>query len=105
MSEIKVLKFWAPWCKPCTALSTMLEGLDITNHNIDDEKASPLVEKFKIRNIPTLVFLKDGGEVHRHAGLITKTLYLEILEILNKSTSISLEETLSLEVQGKLNIE
>lgn len=104
MSEIKVLKFWAPWCKPCTALSTMLEGLDITSHNIDDAETSPLVEKFKIRNIPTLIFLKDGEEVHRHAGIITKTVYLETLERLNQSGSISLEETLALEVQDKLNV-
>lgn len=103
MNEIKVLKFWAPWCKPCTTLSTMLEGLDITSHNIDYAETNPLVVKFKIRSVPTLVFLKDGEEVHRHAGLITKTVYLETLERLNESGSISLEETLALDVQDKLD--
>lgn len=103
MSQIKVLKFWAPWCKPCIVLSTILEGLDITSHNIDDAETSPLVTKFKVRNIPTLVFLKDGEEVHRHAGLITKTVYLETLEKLNESGSISLEETLALDVKDKLD--
>jgi thioredoxin 1 len=105
MSEIKVLKFWAPWCKPCTALSVQLEGLDIESHNIDHAETNPLVVKFKIRNIPMLVFLKDGEEVHRHAGLISKKVYLETLERLNENDSISLEETLALEIQDKLNVE
>lgn len=83
MNEVKVLKFWAPWCKPCTTLSTMLEGLDITNHNIDDEGSQKLASKYRIRSVPTLVFLKDGEEVHRHAGIISKSEYLKTLDKLN----------------------
>jgi thioredoxin 1 len=103
MSEIKVLKFWAPWCKPCTALSTQLEGLDITSYNIDEEESVELVSKFRIRNIPMLVFLKDDEEIHRHAGLITKPVYLATLEKLNDTGKISLEHSLGLVIKDTLN--
>lgn len=83
MSEVKVLKFWATWCKPCTTLSTQLEGLDITNYNIDDTESQKVASKYKIRSIPTLIFLKDEQEVHRHSGVISKSEYLETLKKLN----------------------
>jgi thiol-disulfide isomerase/thioredoxin len=102
MSEIKVLKFWAPWCKPCTAMSVQLEGLDIESHNIDDKESNDLISKFRIRNIPMLIFLKGDEEVHRHAGLISKPVYLETLSRLNEAGKISLEESLSLTITDNL---
>lgn len=103
MSEIKVLKFWAPWCKPCTALSTELEGLDITSYSVDDEESRELVSKFRIRNIPMLIFLKDDEEIHRHSGLIRKNVYLATLEKLNSTGKVSLEESLALTIKDALN--
>lgn len=85
MSEIKVLKFWAQWCRPCSVLASELEGLDITNHNVDDKDSAEALSRFKVRNLPTLVFLKDDNEIHRHVGMITRKAYLETLEKLNNN--------------------
>jgi thioredoxin 1 len=80
MRKVKALKFWAPWCAPCKALTTILEDVEIDSYNIDEEESAELAKKFSIRNIPTIVFVVDGIEVYRKSGIITKKEYLETLE-------------------------
>ena len=80
MIKVEALKFWAPWCSPCKALSTILEDVEIDNYNIDEEEGAELAKQFGIRSIPTIVFVVDGSEVHRKSGIITKEDYLETLE-------------------------
>ena len=47
----------------------------------DAEKSDDIVATYKVRNIPTLVFLKDGQEVARIVGATTKA---EIVDKLSK---------------------
>lgn len=90
MKNIKTLKFWAEWCKPCTALSVQLEGLEVTSYDIDDEASKNALEKYQIRNVPALVFVEvtevDGEEVetelHRHLGMISRQAYLDTVDAL-----------------------
>jgi thioredoxin 1 len=86
MRKVEALKFWAPWCAPCKALSTILEDVEIDSYNIDEEESAEIAKKFSIRSIPTIVFVVDGIEVHRKAGIITKKEYLETLEELQNGT-------------------
>jgi thioredoxin 1 len=86
MIKVEALKFWAPWCAPCKALSTILEDVEIDSYNIDEEESAEIAKKFSIRSIPTIVFVVDGIEVHRKAGIITKKEYLETLEKLQNGT-------------------
>jgi thioredoxin-like negative regulator of GroEL len=86
MRKVEALKFWAPWCSPCKALSTILEGVEINNYNIDEEESAELAKQFSIRSIPTIIFAVDGIEVRRIAGIITKKEYLETLEELQNGT-------------------
>lgn len=53
----------------------------MTNVNVDEDQDG-LAVKHKVRQLPTIVFLKDDVEVHRQVGLITKQAYLDILETL-----------------------
>lgn len=73
---ITTLKFFATWCGPCTIVSKQLEGLNLQPVDLDNDTEG-LATKYKIRNVPTLVFLKDGEEVDRHSGLITRDAYLQ----------------------------
>jgi thioredoxin 1 len=80
---VKAIKFWAPWCGPCRVLSKELEGVDLTNINIDEDTEG-LSVKYKIRNIPTIIFVNDKEEeVLRKTGLITKAEYQLTIDSLN----------------------
>jgi len=80
--EIEVLKFSATWCGPCKVLANILKDVEgITNIDIDKDRETPV--KYGIRSVPTLVFLKDGKEVHRQSGNMPLTMYKEILDEIN----------------------
>lgn len=76
--KTEVLKFYANWCGPCRVLSQRLEGENFTEINIDTDHETAV--KYKVRSVPTLIFLKDGEEVQRTIGLITKTEHDLILD-------------------------
>jgi thioredoxin 1 len=80
--SIEVLKFSATWCGPCRVLSETLKEVEgITN--IDIEKDQETSRKYGIRSVPTLVFLKDGVEVHRQSGNMPLKMYNQILDEIN----------------------
>jgi len=62
-------------------MKQQLEGLEMASVNVDDDPDG-LSAKYKIRQLPTIVFLKDDQEVYRQTGLITKQAYLDIIETL-----------------------
>ena len=73
-----VIDFWAPWCGPCRSITPIIEELATTyegrvvigKYNVDDE--SDLGVEYGIRNIPPLLFFKDGKMVDKHVGTITR---------------------------------
>jgi thioredoxin 1 len=84
--KLEVLKFYANWCGPCKILTQRLEDVkNLTEINIEENHETAI--KYKIRNIPALVFLKDDVEVHRSVGLITKYEYDQILNEINTDTA------------------
>ena len=86
-SPVPVLvDFWAEWCGPCRMLAPTIEQLAseqdsrarIAKLNIDENPR--LASRFNVRSIPTLIIFKDGREVDRLVGVMTKT---QILQRLN----------------------
>jgi thioredoxin 1 len=78
-NNIEVLKFSATWCGPCRVLAQTLKDVPgITN--IDIEKEQETARKYGIRSVPTIVFLKDGKEVHRQSGNMPLSMYNQILD-------------------------
>lgn len=73
-----MVDFWAPWCGPCRRVSPIVEELageyagkvNICKCNVDENDNIPL--KYSIRNIPTLLFFKDGQLVDRLVGAVPK---------------------------------
>ena len=86
--SIEVLKFSATWCGPCRVLAQTLKDVEgITN--IDIEKEQETARKYGIRSVPTIVFLKDGKEVHRQSGNMPLQMYQQILNEINDSKEIN----------------
>ena len=77
--NIEVLKFSASWCGPCRVLAQILEGVEgITPIDIDTNMET--AREHNVRSVPTLVFKKDGKEVHRISGAIPLDKYNQILD-------------------------
>ena len=72
----KILKFEAEWCGQCKVLTPILKRVlenhtDITLTTVDIETEEETTLKYNIRNLPTLVFIKDSIEVGRTSGVLT----------------------------------
>ena len=74
-----VVDFWATWCGPCRALAPVVEEVaseyegkaEIVKCNVDD--CDEIAAQYSIRNIPTLIFFKDGKAVDRLVGAVPKS--------------------------------
>ena len=72
----RILKFEAEWCGQCKALAPILKRVlenhtDITLTTVDIETEEEITLKYNIKNLPTLVFIKDDIEVGRTSGVLT----------------------------------
>jgi thioredoxin 1 len=86
--SVEVLKFSATWCGPCRVLAQTLKDVEgITNIDIDKDHETP--KKYGIRSVPTMVFLKDGVEVHRQSGNMPLQMYQQILNEINDSKELN----------------
>ena len=84
-SQIVLLDFWAQWCPPCRMIAPILDKIGeekneiiIGKINVDEEQG--LVQEFRVANIPTLVVTKDGVEVNRSMGAVSKQEILELID-------------------------
>jgi thioredoxin len=73
-----LLDFGAAWCGPCKTLEPAVVALAgeygdrVTVGKLDIDKAPQAALRFGIMSVPTVVFLKDGKEVHRFIGVQSK---------------------------------
>ncbi len=74
-----VIDFWAEWCGPCRMVGPSIEELskeyegkvEIGKLNVDDNVETP--SEYGIRNIPTILFIKDGKVVDKQIGAAPKS--------------------------------
>lgn len=94
-----VIDFWADWCAPCKTLMPLLEKLAneyagqflLAKVNCDEEQQ--IAQQFGVRNLPTVMIMKDGQPVDGFVGAQTETAIRAMLEkFLPKPWDIQLQQ-------------
>lgn len=81
-----MIDFWAEWCGPCRMVTPVVEEIAneyegraiVAKVNVDLNPETSM--KFGIRNIPTIVFLKNGEVVDKSVGAVPKNVLSEKLD-------------------------
>ncbi len=74
-----LIDFYADWCGPCKMLMPTVEKLakefdgSIKIQKLNIDKNPEIADKFKVRSIPTLFFIKDQKIVERINGMTSET--------------------------------
>ncbi len=80
-----LVDFYATWCGPCQTMAPILKqvkdelGEKVTIIKIDVDKNQALASKFQVRGVPTFVLYKNGKQVWKQAGLVSKRDLITIL--------------------------
>lgn len=85
-----VIDFWAEWCGPCRMVGPIIEELSseydgkVIIGKVDVDNNDEVTSKYGIRNIPTILFIKDGEVVDKQVGAAAKSVFVEKIENLLK---------------------
>lgn len=68
---IKILDFYADWCKPCVLMKPAINELskEFDVQKIDVDKDAENKDKYGVMGIPTVIILKDDKELKRFSGV------------------------------------
>jgi thioredoxin-like negative regulator of GroEL len=78
-----VFYFTAEWCSPCKKTRPIVEDLKKEGFQfqiIDADYEQLLVERFKIKSVPTFILFENEKEIKRITGAQTKESLMEFIE-------------------------
>lgn len=76
-----VVDFWATWCGPCKKIGPYIEELaekyaeQAIIGKVDVDENDQLAIRFGVRNIPTVLFIKNGQVTEKQVGAAPKAVY------------------------------
>jgi thioredoxin 1 len=81
-----IVDFWAEWCGPCRMVGPIVNEIGeeykdkavVTKLNVDD--SNNIAIKYGIRNIPTILFFKNGQVVDKQVGAVPKNVLVTKLQ-------------------------
>lgn len=75
---IAVVDFFATWCGPCNMLGPVFAEFAEENKDVvfcakvDIDQSMELAQEYGVNTVPTVIFFKDGKEVAREIGFMSK---------------------------------
>ena len=83
--KIVLVDLYADWCGPCKMLSPVVdsvanENADIKVVKVNVDNAQDLAIKYQVMSIPTLVVIKNGQEINRSVGVVSKSQIEEMVK-------------------------
>ncbi|GHT32300.1 thioredoxin [Bacteroidia bacterium] len=83
-----VVDFWAEWCGPCRMVGPVIEDLSkeysdrVMIGKVDVDANMDVTSQFGIRNIPTILFFKNGQLVDKVVGAAQRSTFVSKIESL-----------------------
>lgn len=81
-----VIDFWAEWCGPCRMLTPIIKDLaeefdgKAIIGKLDVDSNPGISNEYGIRNIPTILFFKNGEVADKQVGVVPKQVIVQKLE-------------------------
>lgn len=88
-NPLTITKLGAEWCAPCKVLEQKIEGLksqlsDVNFIMVDVEDEPEIASYLRVRNVPVLLYYKDGELKDKTVGLVSESTILEKIEALKR---------------------
>ena len=83
-----LVDFWAEWCGPCRTITPLIEEMSkdydgtAVIGKVDVDSNPGITAKYCVRNIPTILFFKNGQVVDKQVGAVPKQKLMEKLDAL-----------------------
>lgn len=81
-----IVDLWAEWCGPCRMVGPLVEEIGVEFEGravvgkLDVDNNPGIAAKYGIRNIPTILFFKNGEIADKQVGAVPKTVLVAKLE-------------------------
>ena len=84
--KLVIIDFWAEWCGPCRMVDPIIKEISeeyagrVLAAKVDVDSNPGISSKLGIRNIPTVMYFKDGEMVDKQVGAVPKSYFVSKLE-------------------------
>lgn len=83
-----IIDLWAEWCGPCRMVGPIIEEMAVEFEGkavigkLDVDNNPETTSRYGVRNIPTILFIKNGEIVDKQVGAVPKNVLVKKLEAL-----------------------